>query len=122
MGSLGLAISEAVEESASEPGVCYTLGSVLNHVALHQTVIGLEAKKQFDKIGLYPDMVFGHLRRRIKLRRHRVSLKHLPKVGKRGCIGCIGCIGGRWRRSVVLKGSISRPPHRPLPASRRGPC
>ncbi|MBA4286415.1 MAG: TrpB-like pyridoxal phosphate-dependent enzyme [Xanthomonadaceae bacterium] len=59
MGSLGLAISEAVEEAAAEPGVCYTLGSVLNHVALHQTVIGLEAKKQFDKIGLYPDVIFG---------------------------------------------------------------
>lgn len=59
MGSLGLAISEAVEEAASDPGVCYTLGSVLNHVALHQTVIGLEAKKQFDKIGLYPDVIFG---------------------------------------------------------------
>jgi len=59
MGSLGLAISEAVEEAAAEPGVCYTLGSVLNHVAMHQTVIGLEAKKQFAKIGLYPDIIFG---------------------------------------------------------------
>ncbi|MGQ0698442.1 MAG: TrpB-like pyridoxal phosphate-dependent enzyme [Panacagrimonas sp.] len=58
-GSLGLAISEAVEEAAADPGVCYTLGSVLNHVLLHQTVIGLEAKKQFDKIGLYPDVIFG---------------------------------------------------------------
>lgn len=59
MGSLGLAISEAVEEAASDPSVCYTLGSVLNHVAMHQTVIGLEAKKQFAKIGLYPDIIFG---------------------------------------------------------------
>ncbi|WP_420465990.1 TrpB-like pyridoxal phosphate-dependent enzyme [Panacagrimonas sp.] len=58
-GSLGLAISEAVEEAAADPAVCYTLGSVLNHVALHQTVIGLEAKKQFDKLGLYPDVIFG---------------------------------------------------------------
>ncbi|MGQ0619529.1 MAG: TrpB-like pyridoxal phosphate-dependent enzyme [Panacagrimonas sp.] len=58
-GSLGLAISEAVEEAAATPGVCYTLGSVLNHVLLHQTVIGLEAKKQFAKIGLYPDVIFG---------------------------------------------------------------
>jgi tryptophan synthase beta chain len=58
-GSLGLAISEAVEEAAADPDVCYTLGSVLNHVLLHQTVIGLEAKKQFDKIGLYPDVIFG---------------------------------------------------------------
>ena len=58
-GSLGIAISEAVEEAASQAGTCYTLGSVLNHVLLHQTVIGLEAKKQFDKIGLYPDVIFG---------------------------------------------------------------
>lgn len=59
MGSLGLAISEAVEEAAADPHTCYTLGSVLNHVVLHQSIIGLEAKKQFDKIGLYPDVVFG---------------------------------------------------------------
>ncbi|MFY9328254.1 MAG: TrpB-like pyridoxal phosphate-dependent enzyme, partial [Georgfuchsia sp.] len=58
-GSLGIAISEAVEEAASSPDTCYTLGSVLNHVLLHQTVIGLEAKKQFDKIGLYPDAIYG---------------------------------------------------------------
>lgn len=58
-GSLGLAISEAVEEAAADANTCYTLGSVLNHVLLHQTVIGLEAKKQFEKIGLYPDIVFG---------------------------------------------------------------
>ncbi len=58
-GSLGIAISEAVEEAASQAGTCYTLGSVLNHVLLHQTVIGLEAKKQFEKIGLYPDSIFG---------------------------------------------------------------
>ena len=58
-GSLGLAISEAVEEAAADKETCYTLGSVLNHVLLHQTVIGLEAKKQFDKLGLYPDVVVG---------------------------------------------------------------
>ncbi|MDR2839400.1 MAG: TrpB-like pyridoxal phosphate-dependent enzyme, partial [Azonexus sp.] len=58
-GSLGLAISEAVEEAAAQADTCYTLGSVLNHVLLHQTVMGLEAKKQFDKIGLYPDVIFG---------------------------------------------------------------
>lgn len=58
-GSLGIAISEAVEEAAASPETCYTLGSVMNHVLLHQTVIGLEAKKQFDKIGLYPDVVLG---------------------------------------------------------------
>lgn len=58
-GSLGLAISEAVEEAASRADTNYTLGSVLNHVLLHQSIIGLEAKKQFDKIGLYPDVILG---------------------------------------------------------------
>jgi pyridoxal-phosphate dependent TrpB-like enzyme len=58
-GSLGLAISEAVEEAAGRADTNYTLGSVLNHVLLHQTVIGLEAKKQFEKIGLYPDVIYG---------------------------------------------------------------
>ena len=58
-GSLGIAISEAVEEAASRADTKYSLGSVLNHVLLHQTVIGLEAKKQLEKIGEYPDMVFA---------------------------------------------------------------
>ena len=58
-GSLGIAISEAVEVAATNENVRYALGSVLNHVLLHQSVIGLEAKKQFDKIGLYPDVIFG---------------------------------------------------------------
>ncbi|MCB1896425.1 MAG: TrpB-like pyridoxal phosphate-dependent enzyme [Zoogloeaceae bacterium] len=58
-GSLGIAISEAVEEAAGRADTNYTLGSVLNHVLLHQTVIGLEAKRQFDKIGAYPDVIFG---------------------------------------------------------------
>jgi pyridoxal-phosphate dependent TrpB-like enzyme len=58
-GSLGLAISEAVEEAASRADTNYSLGSVLNHVCLHQTVIGLEAKKQFEKVGDYPDMIFA---------------------------------------------------------------
>jgi len=58
-GSLGLAISEAVEDAATHADTNYALGSVLNHVLLHQTVIGLEAKKQFAKIGAYPDMVFA---------------------------------------------------------------
>jgi tryptophan synthase beta chain len=58
-GSLGLAISEAVEEAASRSDTNYALGSVLNHVLLHQTIIGLEAKKQFEKAGDYPDMVFA---------------------------------------------------------------
>jgi len=58
-GSLGLAISEAVEDAASRSDTNYALGSVLNHVLLHQTIIGLEAKKQFEMAGDYPDMVFA---------------------------------------------------------------
>lgn len=58
-GSLGIAISEAVEEAAGRADTNYALGSVLNHVVMHQSIIGLEAKKQFDKIGLYPDVVIG---------------------------------------------------------------
>ena len=58
-GSLGIAISEAVEEAASRADTNYALGSVLNHVLLHQTIIGEEAKKQFELIGDYPDMVFA---------------------------------------------------------------
>ena len=58
-GSLGTAISEAVELAMSTPNCKYVLGSVLNHVALHQTVIGLEAEKQMAKAGEYPDIVIG---------------------------------------------------------------
>lgn len=58
-GSLGIAISEAVEEAADRNDTNYALGSVLNHVLLHQTVIGLEAKKQFEIVGDYPDMIFA---------------------------------------------------------------
>ncbi len=58
-GSLGMAISEAVEEALLNPEVHYALGSVLNHVLLHQTIIGLEAKKQLEKVGDYPDVVLG---------------------------------------------------------------
>src|SRR5690606_40144343 len=58
-GSLGIAISEAVEEAASRKDTNYALGSVLNHVLLHQTVIGLEAKKQMEKAGVYPDVVIA---------------------------------------------------------------
>jgi tryptophan synthase beta chain len=58
-GSLGIAISEAVEDAATHDDTKYSLGSVLNHVLLHQTVIGLEAKAQFEKIGAYPDIVLG---------------------------------------------------------------
>jgi tryptophan synthase beta chain len=58
-GSLGIAISEAVEAAATSHETKYTLGSVLNHVMLHQTVIGLEAEKQFKLIDDYPDVVIG---------------------------------------------------------------
>jgi len=58
-GSLGIAISEAVEDALLDENTHYALGSVLNHVCLHQTVIGLETKKQFEQIDEYPDMIFG---------------------------------------------------------------
>jgi tryptophan synthase beta chain len=58
-GSLGIAISEAVEDAAGNADTRYSLGSVLNHVLLHQTVIGLEAKKQMQMTGDYPDVVIG---------------------------------------------------------------
>jgi len=58
-GSLGIAISEAIEDAVTSKDTRYSLGSVLNHVLLHQTIIGLEAKKQFEKIGQYPDVVIG---------------------------------------------------------------
>jgi tryptophan synthase beta chain len=58
-GSLGIAISEAVEDAATREDTRYALGSVLNHVCLHQTVIGLEAKEQLALVGAYPDVVIG---------------------------------------------------------------
>lgn len=58
-GSLGMAISEAVEEALKDEYTRYALGSVLNHVMLHQTVIGLEAEKQMELAGDYPDVVIG---------------------------------------------------------------
>jgi len=59
LGSLGIAISEAVEDAATHDDAKYSLGSVLNHVLLHQTIVGLETKKQFEKIGEYPDILTG---------------------------------------------------------------
>ena len=58
-GSLGTAISEAIELARTTPNCKYTLGSVLNHVALHQTIIGLEAEKQMEMAGEYPDKVIA---------------------------------------------------------------
>ena len=59
IGSLGIAISEAVEDAATHEDTNYALGSVLNHVCLHQTVIGLEAKEQMQIAGDYPDVVIA---------------------------------------------------------------
>lgn len=58
-GSLGIAISEAIEDAVKHDDTKYSLGSVLNHVLLHQTVIGLELKKQFEMLDEYPDVMFG---------------------------------------------------------------
>jgi tryptophan synthase beta chain len=58
-GSLGIAISEAIEDAVTHDDTKYSLGSVLNHVLLHQTIIGQEAKKQFELIDDYPDVIFG---------------------------------------------------------------
>lgn len=58
-GSLGCAISEAVEAAGADPGYRYVLGSVLNQVLLHQSVIGLETKAALDKYGIVPDMIIG---------------------------------------------------------------
>jgi tryptophan synthase beta chain len=58
-GSLGIAISEAVEVAAKDPGIKYALGSVLDSVLMHQTVIGLEAERQMEELGAVPDTVVG---------------------------------------------------------------
>ncbi|MBP9900397.1 MAG: TrpB-like pyridoxal phosphate-dependent enzyme [Verrucomicrobia bacterium] len=58
-GSLGIAISEAIEDTATHPDTKYSLGSVLNHVCLHQTVIGQESIKQMEMAGEEPDVIFG---------------------------------------------------------------
>ncbi len=58
-GSLGIAISEAIEEAVKDKETSYSLGSVLNHVLLHQTIIGLEVKEQLKKLDLYPDILVG---------------------------------------------------------------
>ncbi len=59
LGSLGIAISEAVEDAATHNDTNYALGSVLNHVLMHQTIIGLECLEQFDMVGDYPDVIYG---------------------------------------------------------------
>ena len=75
-GSLGLAISDAVRDAAPRDDTHYSLGSVLNHVLLHQTVIGLEAKEQLALAGeARPDVVIGCVRRRLEPRRHRAAVR-----------------------------------------------
>src|SRR5260370_20060559 len=58
-GSLGIAISEAIEDAASRDDTKYSLGSVLNHVLMHQTIIGEEAQLQMERAGAMPDVVVG---------------------------------------------------------------
>ncbi len=58
-GSLGIAISEACEDAFAHDDTKYSIGSVVNHVLLHQTIIGLESKKQMEMAGLYPDIIVG---------------------------------------------------------------
>jgi tryptophan synthase beta chain len=60
-GSLGIAISEAIEDTLSDEHSHYSLGSVLNHVLLHQTIIGLEVKKQLEMLDVTPDMMVGNI-------------------------------------------------------------
>jgi tryptophan synthase beta chain len=60
-GSLGIAISEGLEDAGNDSRAVYSLGSVLNHVLMHQTIIGLETQKQFEKIGVYPDVMISCL-------------------------------------------------------------
>src|SRR2546427_3403369 len=58
-GTLGIAITEALEDTVTHEDTRYCLGSVLNHVLLHQSIIGLETKKQLDSIGVTPDIIAG---------------------------------------------------------------
>ena len=75
-GSLGIAISEAVEAAATREDTKYSLGSVLNHVLMHQTVIGQEASEQLEMAEDYPDVVIG-CTVGLELRRHLV-----PFIGR----------------------------------------
>jgi len=60
-GSLGIAISEGLEDARGDPKAVYSLGSVLNHVLMHQTIIGLETQRQFEQVGDYPDLMISCL-------------------------------------------------------------
>src|SRR5256884_3712056 len=85
-GSLGIAISEAVEDAATHDDTKYSLGSVLNHVLLHQTVIGLEARRQMELAGEYPDVVIGCIGGGGDQSRARVPLLAGKIKGQKGCI------------------------------------
>ena len=75
-GSLGLAICDAVRDAATRDDTHYSLGSVLNHVLLHQTIIGLEAKEQLAIAGeTRPDVVIGSLRWWLEPRWHRAAVR-----------------------------------------------
>ena len=74
-GSLGIAISEAVEDAAMRDDTNYALGSVLNHVCMHQTVIGLETQKQLEMAGEKPDVIIGCAGGGSQLRRHRLPVR-----------------------------------------------
>ena len=102
-GSLGIAISEAVEDAAKRDDTKYSLGSVLNHVLLHQTIIGQEAKKQMELAGDYPDILIALPRRRQQLRRARLPLP-----------------AGQDRR--LAQGRCARSPSSPPPAQASRPA
>ncbi len=81
-GSLGIAISEAVEDAATHDNTKYSLGSVLNHVLLHQTIIGLEAIKQMEMTGDFPDVVIGCVGGGSNFAGLAYPFYHLVKEGK----------------------------------------
>ena len=97
-GSLGIAISEAIEDTVKHPNTKYSLGSVLNHVCLHQTVIGQEAIKQMEMAGRGAGRDFRLLRRREQFRRHRVSVHSAKKSRRRRNIA-----SSAWNRRPVRR-------------------
>src|SRR2546430_5143328 len=92
-GSLGIAISEAVEDAATHDDTKYSLGSVLNHVLLHQTVIGLEARRQMELAGEYPDVVIGCIGGGGEKFRAACPLPAGKVQGKKGCVGAAAAPG-----------------------------
>ena len=98
-GSLGCAISEAVETAVTTPNTRYVLGSVLSHVLLHQSVVGLEAKAAMDMYGEYPDVV-NRGGRRFEPRRPHRSLYERPARGQVADALC----RSNWRRAVPDEG------------------